>query len=113
MKRVAIDGRTIAGEDGLHDLLARELGLPAHYGRNLDALWDCLTGEVPLPLEIVWTHVSAARRRLGERAERWLELFRDAAERIEGFRFVEHDGEDAGPDDGVSGGRREGRAAGC
>ena len=27
----------------LHDILAKELPLPEHYGHNLDALYDCLT----------------------------------------------------------------------
>lgn len=35
--------------------LARELGLPAHFGHNLDALYDCLTTDLPGPVEIVWS----------------------------------------------------------
>ena len=35
--------------DELHDYLAKELSLPAYYGRNLDALADCL-GDVSEPL---------------------------------------------------------------
>ena len=34
--------------DELHAFLAQELALPAHYGRNLDALADCL-GDVCEP----------------------------------------------------------------
>ena len=37
--------------DELHDFLAEELTLPAYYGRNLDALADCL-GDVSEPLLI-------------------------------------------------------------
>lgn len=29
--------------DGCYDALAEALGFPAWFGRNLDALWDCLT----------------------------------------------------------------------
>ena len=29
--------------DGFYDEVAAALGLPAYFGRNLDALWDCLT----------------------------------------------------------------------
>ena len=32
-----------AGLDAVHDQLARELNFPHWYGRNLDALYDCLT----------------------------------------------------------------------
>ncbi|GAA5151263.1 hypothetical protein GCM10023340_29850 [Nocardioides marinquilinus] len=34
----------VTGPAALHDVLARELGLPDWYGRNLDALADCLHG---------------------------------------------------------------------
>ena len=31
------------GQEQLHDYLQEMLPLPAYYGRNLDALYDCLT----------------------------------------------------------------------
>lgn len=37
--------------------LARELGFPPHFGHNLDALFDVLTGDLPGPIEIVWSGV--------------------------------------------------------
>lgn len=40
--------------------LARGLGLPAHFGHNLDALYDCLTTDLPGPVEIVWSGRSRA-----------------------------------------------------
>lgn len=43
MKSISIDVSTITDRDELHDLLAASLSLPAWYGRNLDALYDCLT----------------------------------------------------------------------
>ncbi len=30
------------------------LGFPAYYGRNLDALWDCLT-DLTVPTALVWS----------------------------------------------------------
>jgi hypothetical protein len=39
---VRIPGREIVDADSFHDVLARELGFPDFYGRNLDALADCL-----------------------------------------------------------------------
>lgn len=41
--------------------LARELAFPAHFGGNLDALFDLLTTEVRGPLEIVWSGRGRAR----------------------------------------------------
>ena len=38
-----IDGAAIETREQLHDALARQLSFPDYYGRNLDALFDCLT----------------------------------------------------------------------
>ena len=43
MKRVELPASQLTDKEVLHDVLARELELPAWYGRNLDALHDCLT----------------------------------------------------------------------
>ena len=43
MKRVELIASQLTDKDILHDVLIRELDLPEWYGRNLDALHDCLT----------------------------------------------------------------------
>lgn len=43
MDRVILDGTSIETPDQFHDLFLQALDLPAYYGRNLDALHDCLT----------------------------------------------------------------------
>lgn len=70
LRVVLLQGRRIAGEDDVHDTLARALGLPAHYGRNLDALADVLR-DVP-PAVVLWDDAGAggldpARRALLQR----------------------------------------------
>ena len=40
---VFIEGNTFADAERLHDEMAFKLGLPSWYGRNLDALLDCLS----------------------------------------------------------------------
>ena len=42
MKRVELIASQLADKEILHDILTRELELPDWYGRNLDALHDCL-----------------------------------------------------------------------
>jgi len=37
-----LDGRVVTGRDALFDRLADELAFPAWFGRNFDALADCL-----------------------------------------------------------------------
>ena len=43
MKEIVINCAQIATREELHDVLAREMNFPQWYGRNLDALHDCLT----------------------------------------------------------------------
>lgn len=43
MNLCVLDGREIKDRKMLHDLLAVSLRFPYWYGRNLDALYDCLT----------------------------------------------------------------------
>ena len=38
-----IDGAVIETRGQLHNALSEQLALPEYYGRNLDALFDCLT----------------------------------------------------------------------
>ena len=40
---IILDGRTIDSRETLHQRLFELLHFPAWYGRNLDALHDCLT----------------------------------------------------------------------
>ncbi len=43
MKEITIDCTAITSMAEIHDVLSRELSFPEWYGRNLDALHDCLT----------------------------------------------------------------------
>lgn len=43
MNEIIIDGSAIFTSPDLHDALAKALSFPDHYGKNLDALYDCLT----------------------------------------------------------------------
>lgn len=43
MKTIIIDGREMKTREDAHIYLAKVLSLPDYYGRNLDALHDCLT----------------------------------------------------------------------
>jgi ribonuclease inhibitor len=53
VRRCRLDGRS-ATRAAVLARLARELGFPAHFGRNLDALYDVLTTDLGGPIEIVW-----------------------------------------------------------
>lgn len=48
---ITIDCGLIESKAGFHKVVAKALDFPAWYGKNLDALYDCLTG-VPDEMEI-------------------------------------------------------------
>lgn len=57
--------RHIRSLDQLYDELQRQLPLPGHFGRNLDALYDSLTNDVQGPFELLWRDTEEARRGMG------------------------------------------------
>jgi ribonuclease inhibitor len=75
----------ISSIEQFHKILKEKLQLPEYYGENLNALWDCLTAWVDLPLKIRWTNFQESKRVLGSYAEEFLELFREAENELEGF----------------------------
>ena len=43
MKQIILDGNVLADAAKVHDYLMEMLDFPEYYGKNLDALHDCLT----------------------------------------------------------------------
>ncbi len=84
MIRAVLDAAALTGRADLHEKLAAGLALPPWYGKNLDALFDCLTEpgeELFLRLE----HPQALEERLGDYAGPFLRALEDA--QAEGGRF--------------------------
>lgn len=52
---VTLDGRLMREREAAHDHLQERLQLPDYYGRNLDALYDCLT-DICQPMTIILEH---------------------------------------------------------
>ncbi|HEX8579407.1 MAG TPA: barstar family protein [Allosphingosinicella sp.] len=82
-----LDGRSMASEADLHDVIdraAREVGFGG-YGRNLDALWDVLTGFLELPVQVRWVN-ARFNHAWGLRYDKIVRIFEDA-ERELGTEF--------------------------
>jgi ribonuclease inhibitor len=92
--KAILEGSKVRTEAELHDAFTVALDLPEYYGRNLDAMWDCLTGWIEVPLVLVWKDYDVCRRHVGRYAERVLDLLRQAETEIEGFKVVVNDGPD-------------------
>ncbi|MEC0367674.1 barstar family protein [Bacillus subtilis] len=80
MRKIIIDGRDFENIEVLHDVLKDKLDFPNYYGRNLDALWDCLTGWVDLPLTLVLINFEFSKKFLGSYADDVLEVLLEAQE---------------------------------
>lgn len=80
MRKIMIDGRDFENIEVLHDVLKDKLDFPDYYGRNLDALWDCLTGWVDLPLTLVLKNFEFSNTLLGSYADDVLEVLQEAQE---------------------------------
>lgn len=74
-----------ADKGGVMEALAKAFALPAHFGRNLDALYDCVTDLVPLPEAdqpgfVVILQNLPAESEGGFDRDALLDVFRDAAD---------------------------------
>jgi len=77
---VILDGLSIESEDDFHEAIAKAFNLPNWYGRNLDALWDVLTGMIDRPINLVWLNSEVSRTRL-KRYEKIVGLLKEIADR--------------------------------
>lgn len=76
---VTMNGADILDRGELHAFLAGALALPDWYGRNLDALWDCLTS-LHEPLELRIQNYAALEEHLGAYTDLFIQVVRDAAD---------------------------------
>ena len=74
--------------DAIYNALQRELDLPRHFGRNLDALFDALTGDVAGPVEIVWQDHAWAKPKLGSDYDRLVTTLREVENEREDFQLL-------------------------
>ncbi|WP_353856192.1 barstar family protein [Bacillus sp. Bos-x628] len=89
MKLVRLNGKACISQEDLHEQLKATLHLPDHYGKNLDALWDCLTGEIELPVQLIWEDFLVSKEYLGEYADTLQKLFKEAEMELRGqFQFT-------------------------
>lgn len=79
MREIILLGRMLTEAEKAHTYLAEELDFPNCYGRNLDALYDCLTDlrDVRIKIDLNGSD--------NEYLERILQVFEDAAEENEGI----------------------------
>ncbi|MBQ9768298.1 MAG: barstar family protein [Lachnospiraceae bacterium] len=78
-RRVTLSGNKMKSKEAMHAYLAKKLKFPAYYGKNLDALHDCLC-EIGHPLRITVTYTERLVEDTGKYGETFLEVLKDAAQ---------------------------------
>ncbi|MBQ3028406.1 MAG: barstar family protein [Lachnospiraceae bacterium] len=78
-RRVTLSGNRMPTKEAMHTYLARKLKFPSYYGKNLDALHDCLC-EISHPLHITVTFTNRLTEALGDYGETFLEVLKDSTE---------------------------------
>jgi Barstar, RNAse (barnase) inhibitor len=86
MKTIYIDFTNIGDYEDFYAQLKEKITLPEHFGDNLDALYDVITGELEMPLHIEFVNMSVDQLEIFEDLLTTLE---DAEEEMEeGFTFT-------------------------
>ncbi len=78
MRICILDGNKLTNRELLHNALAESLNFPNWYGRNLDALYDCLT-DFHEEAEIRILHEASLKENLGNYALLLLKVLQEAA----------------------------------
>lgn len=78
MREVYVKGAEFESAGEVHGFLARELGFPAYYGGNLDALFDVLT-DISRPVRIILEMTGVKEERMREFFRRMAQVMEDAA----------------------------------
>ena len=82
---ILCDFERLGTPEAVYDYLTRELAFPAYFGRNLDALHDCLT-DVSTPTRLVLTGTA------NPCGQHFLRVFKDAARRNKYLSVEVHEG---------------------
>ena len=82
---IYIDFLEIGDYEDFYAQLKEKLTLPEHFGDNLDALFDVITGELEMPLHLEFVNLSVEQLEIFEDLLTTLE---DAEEEVEGFTFA-------------------------
>jgi ribonuclease inhibitor len=81
--QLLLDGRSLTSDADFHDAIdhaARGVGFLG-YGRNLDALWDVLTGFLVLPVQVRWDN-AGLNQAWGPSYKKIVRVFEEAHERF-------------------------------
>lgn len=82
--KIIFDFDTIGNMDDFYIQLKQKLEFPDYFGNNLDALYDTISGDLPMPLAIEFTNMHPEQRN-----SFWdlIDTMKDLEEDMSGFSF--------------------------
>lgn len=83
-KRVTIDFSEIQDYESFYKILKEKLLLPNTFGDNLDALYDAVSGDLEMPLNLRFTNFGFEEQ---IRFSSLMKVLETAEKEIEGFKF--------------------------
>ena len=84
-----LDGKDMTGKEAAYAVIAKELDFPDYFGKNLDALYDCLT-EMNSDNAILFVNTAILEENLGDYAEKLRRVFKDVGNLPYACRFTEY-----------------------
>ncbi|HLS31078.1 MAG TPA: barstar family protein [Flavobacteriaceae bacterium] len=82
--QIKIDFLNIKSMEDFYAQLQKELDLPEHFGKNMDALSDVISGEVKLPLKIHFINMELSQL---EEFQELIQTMKSLEEEVEEFTF--------------------------
>lgn len=73
-----LDGKDMTSREAAYEVIAKEMDFPDYFGKNLDALYDCLT-DMSSESTVIFVNTALLQEYLGDYAEKILSCFRDAS----------------------------------
>jgi ribonuclease inhibitor len=78
MKRIKLDGKKMTDRKTAHEYIASKLSFPDYYGKNLDALADCLS-EIGEDTQIKLINADVFINNLAPQHKGFIKVFTDIA----------------------------------
>lgn len=86
MGKIILEGSKFTDNNKTHEILKELFNFPDYYGKNLDALWDCITDwYLNENAIIIWKDFNISKEYLGEDADIMVRIFRRASEEYHRF----------------------------